>query len=103
MVFDFWETIEKNNLNFLEHKFLKYLPGEDVDDFDAWKEEHCTLEEIMKVVGANKNSFHKILKELIHIMNDEKIEYVKENQNVVVSDRTKLSQKNLEVLDVILK
>lgn len=74
-----------------------------VTDFDAWKEEHCTLEEIMKVVGANKNSFHKILKELIHIMNDEKIEYVKENQNVVVSDRSKLSQKNLDVLDVILK
>ena len=73
-----------------------------VTDFDAWKDEHCTLEEIMKVVANNKDSSHKIVKEIIHIMDEEEIPFEKENQNVVMTPKESLSSENQEILKTLL-
>lgn len=74
-----------------------------VTDFDAWKDEHCTLEEIMKVVASNKDSSHRIVKEIIHIMDEEEISFEKENQNVVVTHPESISKENQAILDIVLK
>ena len=74
-----------------------------VTDFDAWKEEHCTLEEIMKVVSSNKDSSHRIVKEIIHIMDKDEIHFEKENQNVIVTHPEAISAENKSILDTLLK
>ena len=73
-----------------------------VTDFDAWKDEHCTLEEIMKVVALNKQSSHKIVKEIIHIMDNEEITFEKENQNVVMTNPSIISDANQKILNTLL-
>ena len=40
-----------------------------VTDYDCWKEEHCTLEEIMKVMGENNKTANMIIPEIIKSLN----------------------------------
>ena len=50
-----------------------------VTDYDCWKEEHCTVEEIMKVMGQNYKSAATLLESLIPSLHSNPIEVNPEN------------------------
>ncbi|MBF0361014.1 MAG: S-methyl-5'-thioadenosine phosphorylase [Oligoflexia bacterium] len=72
-----------------------------VTDYDCWKEEHCTVEEIMKVVDSNTKSIQKLILELIPEMSTNPISFTQENMNVVMTSKEKLNQRHLEIINVL--
>lgn len=73
-----------------------------VTDYDCWKEEHCTLEEVLKVMNANKESVQQILLTLIPELVNNPPEFVPENKNAVITADNKLSPTHRGILDVLL-
>jgi len=74
-----------------------------ITDYDCWKEEHCTLEEIMNVMKKNYINAQKILIDLIPDLIKNPIEYNAENINSVVTQPEKLSADHKKILEVLLK
>ncbi len=74
-----------------------------VTDYDCWKEEHCTLEEIMKVMATNNLSAHAVLKVLIPKLTKNSFKVKKENAHAIMSKTDKLSQEQNYVLEVLLR
>lgn len=74
-----------------------------VTDYDCWKEEHCTLEEIMKVMATNNASAHAVLKLLIPKLTKNPFKVKKENTFAVMSKPEKLSQEQSHILEVLLR
>ena len=74
-----------------------------VTDYDCWKEEHCTLEEIMKVMATNNLSAHAVLKVLIPKLTKNPFKVKKENAHAIMSKTDKLSQEQNYVLEVLLR
>jgi 5'-methylthioadenosine phosphorylase len=73
-----------------------------VTDYDCWKEEHCTLEEILKVMGENVGRAQVMVKSLIPSLIAAPIEFHPENLNSVVTNKANLNQKHREIIDVLL-
>jgi len=73
-----------------------------VTDFDCWKEVHCSVEEIMKVMHINNHAVQEILKDVIPALNEKNIEYTQENQNAVMTTYEGLSAAQKEILDVLM-
>lgn len=74
-----------------------------VTDYDAWKEEHCKVEEIMKVMGQNYQSAQKLLAELIPSLIKNPIERNLENQDVIVTDSSLLNSEQKAIIKILLK
>ncbi len=74
-----------------------------VTDYDCWKEEHCTLEEIMKVMATNNQSAHAVLKKLLPKLSANPFKIKKENTFAVMSKPEKLSADQTRILEVLLK
>ncbi len=73
-----------------------------VTDFDCWKEEHCTLEEIMKVMKDNNVSARRLLAQVIGKLGKDRYEVPTENQHAVVTHNSELSSEHKKILDVLL-
>lgn len=74
-----------------------------VTDYDCWKEEHCTLEEIMKVMGTNNKSAKEAICLLVKSLGDKAISFEKENQFAVVTKKEEIGAQHKEILDVLLR
>ena len=74
-----------------------------VTDYDCWKEEHCTLEEIMKVMGANNKAAQKAIQLLVESLGASPIVFDKENQYAVVTKDEVIDARHSEILKVLLK
>ena len=74
-----------------------------VTDYDCWKEEHCTLEEIMKVMATNNAQAHQVLKKLIPMLTNNPFEFKKENQFAVLSKPEQLTKNQERTLSVLMK
>lgn len=74
-----------------------------VTDYDCWKEEHCTLEEILKVMAGNNAQAHSVLKKLLPKLNSNLFKIKKENTYSVMSKPEKLSEEQARILDVLLR
>lgn len=74
-----------------------------VTDYDCWKEEHCTLEEILKVMSTNNQSAHAVLKKLLPKLAKNPFAVKKENTHAVMSKPEKLSAEQEHILKVLLK
>jgi 5'-methylthioadenosine phosphorylase len=74
-----------------------------ITDYDCWKEEHCTLEEIMNVMKSNYVNAQKLLLRLIPDLVKNPIVYTPENKNSVVTQSEKLSADHKKILEVLLK
>ena len=74
-----------------------------VTDYDCWKEEHCTVQEIMDVMKSNYVSAQKFIVEAIPELSKNPINFVKENQYAVMTDSTLLKTEHKEMLEVLLK
>ncbi len=73
-----------------------------VTDYDCWKEEHCTVQEIMEVMKSNYESAQKFIKAAIPGLTKKPIQVKKENQFAVITDKSLLNSHHKEILDVIL-
>jgi 5'-methylthioadenosine phosphorylase len=74
-----------------------------VTDYDCWKEEHCTVQEIMDVMKANYISAQKFVLTAIPDLVKKPIEFVPENQFAVITDPALQKSSHKEILEVILK
>jgi 5'-methylthioadenosine phosphorylase len=83
---------------------MSYATMAMVTDFDAWKEEHCTVEEIMKVMKENNKNAQKVLVSIAHEINSHGLPKVtKENAAGVMSDLENISEDRAAIMKVLLK
>lgn len=73
-----------------------------VTDYDCWKTEHCSLEEIMKVMNKNYESAQKLLLKLIPSLSEEPILFTPENQFCVVTDEKFITPTQHDMLSILL-
>lgn len=74
-----------------------------VTDYDCWKEEHCTLEEIMKVMATNNQQAHAVLKRLIPKLTANPLKFQKENTYAVLSKPENMTAEQSELLEVLMR
>ncbi len=74
-----------------------------VTDYDCWKDEHCTVQEIMDVMKSNYVSAQKFVVEAIPSLVKSPIKFEPENQYAVMTDQALLSSTHKEILEVVLK
>lgn len=72
-----------------------------VTDYDCWKEEHCTLEEILKVMSTNYKSAQNVLKIAIPYLAQNKYKIEKENHYAVVTNIEKVAHSDREIIEVL--
>ncbi len=73
-----------------------------VTDFDGWKEEHCTVEEIMNVMKQNTITAQKLVPSIVGNFYKSEIKLIAENKFAVVSDQTNLSEVQSEIIKVLV-
>lgn len=81
---------------------LAYATIAMITDYDCWKDEHCTLEEIMNVMKINYISAQKLLKHLVPGVVQNPSKFVPENLSAVVTNSSLIKGKNQEILEVLL-
>jgi len=74
-----------------------------VTDYDCWKEEHCTVQEIMDVMKSNYVSAQKFVIEAIPSLVKNPIKFTAENQYAVMTDKSLHQTSHKEILEIILK
>lgn len=72
-----------------------------VTDYDCWKEEHCTVEEIMKVMVTNNKNAQMLIQNLIPYLNKNKFSFEKENLFAVMTPADKLTNEHKEILKIL--
>ncbi len=74
-----------------------------VTDYDCWKEEHCTLDEIMKVMATNNQQAHEVLKKLIPKLNSNLFSFKKENAFAILSKPESLTAEQSRMVEVLMR
>lgn len=73
-----------------------------VTDYDCWKEEHCTVEEIMKVMAGNYKSAQELLTNLIPNLVNNPVEFEAENKYAVITNPELISSEKQKIIDTLL-
>ena len=73
-----------------------------VTDYDCWKEEHCTVQEIMDVMKSNYLSAQAFIQEAIPDLVKNPLKFIPENTYAVITDETLRNPNHREILDIIL-
>ena len=74
-----------------------------VTDYDCWKEEHCTVQEIMDVMKSNYVSAQKFIKVAIPELVKNPVKFIPENQYAIMTDPSLHKDHHKEILGVVLK
>lgn len=74
-----------------------------VTDFDCWKEEHCSVEEIMKVMKDNYISAQELITKLIPSLSLSPIEFEAENKYAVVTNPSLISSEQQTIIDTLIQ
>jgi 5'-methylthioadenosine phosphorylase len=73
-----------------------------VTDYDCWKEEHCTVEEIMKVMAVNNQNAQKVLLDVLPSLDKNKFAVTHEAKHSVMTDLSGVDSEKRAMLDIIL-
>jgi len=73
-----------------------------VTDYDCWKEDHCTVEEILKIIKINYKAVQRVIQNLVPYLCKHPVQYTPENKGAVITSDEKLNAKHLEILDVLM-
>jgi len=73
-----------------------------VTDYDCWKDQHCSVEEVMHTMKTNNEFVKKVLLKLIPHLNKEKFDFNPENQNAVMTDPKMLDSEHKKILEILL-
>lgn len=82
---------------------MSYATVAMVTDYDCWKEEHCTVEQIIKVMTANTEKAHKLIKSLIPALYAKNLAVEKENTYAIITKEENIPDNKQEILKVLLK
>ncbi len=74
-----------------------------VTDFDAWKDGHCTVDEIMAVMETNNKNVQKILLDALPRLRDNKFDFDKQNQIGVMTPKENWPESYHKILEVLLR
>jgi 5'-methylthioadenosine phosphorylase len=74
-----------------------------VTDYDCWKEVHCTVDEIMKVMKTNNETIQKLLLELLPDLSKNPISFEKENAIGIMTPEDQMTDDQKEWMKVILR
>lgn len=74
-----------------------------VTDYDCWKEEHCAVDEIMRVMGENNKKVQKLIVQLIPDLVKNPIIFQKENAVGVMTPKDVWTNEQKEWMEIILK
>jgi 5'-methylthioadenosine phosphorylase len=74
-----------------------------VTDYDCWKEEHCTVQEIMDVMKSNYISAQKFVIEAIPSLVNDPVKFTPENAYAIMTDQALHRPDHKEILEVVLK
>ncbi len=74
-----------------------------VTDYDCWKEEHCELSEIMKVMKTNNLNAQKVLMKVIPELHKNPFAFNKENTYAVLTKPEHMSSEQKHILEVLIK
>lgn len=74
-----------------------------VTDYDCWKEVHCNVDEIMKVMKDNNLAAQKVIRFALKHLNESHFEVKAENEIGVMTPRERMSKKQKEILDILLR
>lgn len=73
-----------------------------VTDFDAWKDKHCTVDEIMRVMTVNNKAAQKLLKNILPKINENKFSFDKQNKIGVMTPENRWTDEQRKMLEVLL-
>lgn len=74
-----------------------------VTDYDCWKDAHCSVEEVIKVMKENNHSVHKILAELLPELAKNPPKFQEENKNAIMTPFEKISPEQKKIIEVLLQ
>jgi 5'-methylthioadenosine phosphorylase len=74
-----------------------------VTDYDCWKEEHCTVEEIMKVAAVNNKRVQELIMDVVPALNQNKFEVHSETEGAIMTPYDSLSSDQKRIVDTLLK
>jgi 5'-methylthioadenosine phosphorylase len=80
---------------------MRYSTIAMVTDWDGWKEEHCTLEEILKTMSANTSKVQQLVKKLIVDPSLDKLPALEDHKFSVMTKENCVTAEKQEVLDVL--
>ncbi len=73
-----------------------------VTDYDCWREEeHCSVEEILKVMKTNNQTAQKIIKSALKRLNENRFDFVKENTFAIMTPDDAMNSKQKEICKVL--
>ena len=73
-----------------------------VTDFDCWSDEVCSLQQIMQVMKTNYLSSHKLIKSLVPSLLQDPIQYVRENESIIVTKKEAIPEDYQEKIKVLI-
>ncbi len=73
-----------------------------VTDFDCWKDEHCTVDEIMAVMKTNNQNAQKLLLDALPRLRESKPDFPRENEIGIMTPKERWSASQSETLSVLL-
>ncbi len=73
-----------------------------VTDFDCWKDEHCSANEIMKVMKENNAKAQVLIPKIVELYSKNKIKPVKENKEGIMTPESAQSDEHKRLLKVLL-
>jgi len=74
-----------------------------VTDYDCWKDEHCTVQEIMDVMKSNYLSAQKLIVSAIPDLVKRPVSFKPENQYAIMTDSSLHNSRHKQILEVVLK
>lgn len=74
-----------------------------VTDYDCWKEDHCSVDEIMKVMKTNNINAQKVLKIGLPLLKEHPPKFVKENKIGIMTPIEKMTNKQKSIVEVLVK
>ena len=74
-----------------------------VTDYDCWKDEHCTVNEVMRVMENNKKTITKLLPVLLPKLSNNLFDFSKENSFAIMTARESMSKEQKDIVDILLR
>jgi len=81
---------------------IAYMTIAMVTDYDCWKDEHCTVNEILTVMKENYIQINKLVPSLLKEIDKDSPEVIYENEFALITDEKQLTQQHKEILSVVL-
>jgi len=74
-----------------------------VTDYDCWRDEHCNVEDIMKVMNDNNENLQILLKEVLPALSNNQFSFKKEVRNSIMTNSKNLKEEQKNIVDILSK